>query len=138
MKYLLDTNVISEHRRPKCNPRVKSFMRRTASSDTFLGVVVVGEIVYGINKETDTERKQKLFLWLDALLKVYAGRVISIDLDVISEWGRIRAQYKQTLPFMDSLIAATALVHRLTLVTRNTKDFEGIPGLSLLNPWEFQ
>jgi predicted nucleic acid-binding protein len=136
MKYLLDTNVISEHRRPQCHPRVESFMRETSNEDVFLSVVSVGEIVYGISRETDAGKKEKLSQWFDGLLELYTGKIFYLDADVMAEWGRLRARQKRVLPVMDSLIAATVLTHRLTLVTRNTRDFEDIAGISLVNPWE--
>jgi predicted nucleic acid-binding protein len=137
MRYLLDTNVISEHRRPKCHPRVKSFMRKVSNEDIFLSVISLGEIVYGISRETDMEKKEKLSQWYEGLLELYREKILHIDAVVIAEWGRLRSGQKRTLPVMDSLIAATALVHRLRLVTRNTQDFEDIAGISLLNPWEY-
>jgi predicted nucleic acid-binding protein len=138
MRYLLDTNVISEHRRPKCDPHVKAFMRHISNTDVSLSTVSIGEIVYGIEKESDTARKEKLSIWLAGLLDLYREKIIPIDIDIVSESGRLRARHRKTLPIMDSLIAATALVHHLTLVTRNIQDFEELSGLTLLNPWDFR
>jgi predicted nucleic acid-binding protein len=67
---------------------------------------------------------------------VFENHIIPLDTEVMLEWGRLRAAAKRTLPLKDSFIAATALTHRCTLVTRNTRDFKDIGGLNLLNPWE--
>jgi predicted nucleic acid-binding protein len=113
-------------------------MRHISNTDVSLSVVSIGEIVYGIQKESDTARKEKLSIWLGGLLDLYRESIIPIDIDIVSEWGHLRTRHRKTLPIVDSFIAATALVHHLTLVTRNTKDFEELSGLTLLNPWEFR
>jgi predicted nucleic acid-binding protein len=135
MKYLLDTNVISEHRKSNCNLNVAAFMKKVQNENVFLSTITIGEIVHGINREIAKEKQEKLSVWLNGLLNLYENRILSFDITVASEWGRLRAHHKRTLPVMDSLLAATAMAHHLTLVTRNTKDFESITGIALINPF---
>lgn len=138
MKYLIDTNVISELRKDleKRNLGVIEFMDRLETEDVFVSIISMGEIFYGIQKLQDKNKKDKLLLWFnDDLINCYKDKMISLDLDIIMEWANIRAKSKKTVPPIDSLIAATAIVHNMTVVTRNTKDFENIEGLSVLNPF---
>jgi predicted nucleic acid-binding protein len=111
-------------------------MQHISNMDVSLSMISIGEIVYGIQKESDTVKKEKLSIWLTGLLDLYGEKILPMGIDIVSEWGRLRARYRKTRPIVDSLIAATALVHHLTLVTRNTKDFEYLSGLTLLNPWD--
>ena len=136
MKYLLDTNVLSEIRKPRGSPRVKAFVDSLREEDTFISVLSVGEIACGIEKLPPGPKKTELLLWLGQKLPEYFGnRIIPLDVDIMTEWGIIQGRTLQTLPVFDSLLAASALARRLTMVTRNTKDFEKIQGLKLLNPW---
>jgi predicted nucleic acid-binding protein len=139
MRYLLDTNVISELQKSSCNPAVKVFIENTPPEDLFLSTISIGEIWYGVAKLNDGKKKLELSAWLNNQLPEYfQERVLLLDNQTAAEWGRLRSRQKRTLPVIDSLIAATALVHRLSLVTRNTQDFEDIAGISLLNPWEYE
>ncbi|AEF80081.1 type II toxin-antitoxin system VapC family toxin [Leadbettera azotonutricia] len=136
MKYLLDTNVISEIRKRNSNPRVLSYMRNIPIEDLFLSVVCIGEIAKGIEKLPLGKKKEELAYWLDsAVPEQFADCILPLDSECMQEWGRMCAKSKRTLPVLDSLIAATALVHRLILLTRNISDFEDIPGLSCISPW---
>jgi len=137
MKYLLDTNVLSEIRKAHGHADVKSFVANLLEEDIFISVLSIGEIYYGIEKLPDGPKKTELLLWLTQKLPLRFGkRVLSLDNETMMEWGRLQARIQKTLPVFDSLIAATALARRLTVVTRNTKDFEDIAGLILFNPWE--
>ncbi|MCL2066602.1 MAG: type II toxin-antitoxin system VapC family toxin [Treponema sp.] len=136
MKYLLDTNVLSEIRKPGADAKVKAFVNSLAEEDIFISVLSIGEIGYGIEKLPAGAKKTDLLIWLTQKLpERFSKRIIPIDLDIMAEWGRLRAQEAKTLAVVDSLIAATALARRLAIVTRNTKDFEKLEGLILINPW---
>ncbi len=134
MSYLLDTNVLSELRKPKGNTRVKTWFEQVEGNGLFLSVLVVGEIRQGIErlKPRDPEQAQVYELWLTTLKRDYRERVLTVSRDVAETWGRLNAA--QTLPVIDGLLAATALVHDLTLVTRNVTDVART-GVSLLNPF---
>jgi predicted nucleic acid-binding protein len=138
MKYLLDTNVISEMQKPHCNQNVKSFSDTVSWEDMCLSAVTIGELCYGIEKLPSGKKKHELSVWLFTKLpQWFKGRIIDLDTEVLVEWGKIRARIKRTMPVMDSLIASQAIVHHLFLVTRNTKDFDDIEGINMVNPWEF-
>jgi len=138
LKYLLDTNVISEMRKPDCSRNVKSFVEAVQWDDLFLSAVTIGEIGFGIEKLPHGKKKHDLSIWLyTELLQWFERRIIALDTEVLIEWGKIRAAANRTLPVVDSLIAASAIVHHMFIVTRNTKDFDGIEGINLLNPFEF-
>ena len=103
----------------------------------FLCAVSIGEISFGVEKLPCGKKKHDLTVWLyTKLSEWFNGRIISLDTETMAEWGRLRARTERTLPAVDSLIASAALTHHMTLVTRNTKDFEDIEGIMLINPWE--
>lgn len=136
MSYLLDTNVISELVAAKPNRAVLEWVSSIPVSSTYLSVLTLGEIRKGIEKVSDAKRKNKLILWLEVDLAMqFEERILEIDIKVADRWGRLQADAKRSLPAIDSLIAATALHHDLTLVTRNVNDFHGID-LPMINPWE--
>jgi tRNA(fMet)-specific endonuclease VapC len=139
MKYLLDTYVISELVAKHPNPKVVDFVDSLDSDDVFLSVITIGEIAKGVEKLPKSKRKQELHSWLkENLLVRFDGRIIPLDTEVLMEWGILIARLESTgitLPAIDSLIAATTLTHKLTLVTRNMDDFGGT-GIEIVNPWE--
>ncbi|MCL2214392.1 MAG: type II toxin-antitoxin system VapC family toxin [Treponema sp.] len=138
MKYLLDTNVISEIQKPDYNQNVKSFLETVHWEDLYLSVITIGELCYGIEKLPAGKKKHDLSIWLYTEIPAwFKRRIIKLDIDVIQEWGKLRAVSKRTLPTLDTMIAACAITHHMFLVTRNTKDFEDIEGINLLNPWDF-
>jgi predicted nucleic acid-binding protein len=135
VKYLLDTNVLSEIRKPRGHAGVKAFVDSLREEDVFISVLSIGEIGYGIEKLPSGPKKTELHIWLSqTLMDRFGNRIIPLDVDIMAEWGRLQAK-TSTLPVFDSLIAASALARRLTVVTRNIKDFERIDGIILLNPW---
>jgi len=139
MKALLDTCVISELVSKKPNPKVVEFVDSLDAEDVFLSVITVGEIVKGIEKLPSSKRRSELQAWFnDDLLVRFEGNVVALDIDIMAEWGRITARLEskgKTMPVIDSLIAATVLDRKMTLVTRNVSDFEGTDA-EILNPWE--
>jgi predicted nucleic acid-binding protein len=137
VKYILDTNVLSEIRKPQGNAKVKAFVNNLKEEDIFISVISIGEITYGLEKLPPGPNKTDLSIWVSQKLTERCGsRIVPLDADIMAEWGRLQARTAKTLPLFDSLIAATALARRLTVVTRNTKDFEKIKGLVLLDPWK--
>ena len=133
--YLLDTNVVSELRKASPDPRVAAWYAASTGIDAYLSVLTVGEVRHGIERlrAKDPAQAGRLERWLVGLLRTYASRVLPITVEVAQEWGRLNAGLRP--PVVDGLIAATARVHRLTLVTRNVADFAG-GGVPLLNPFD--
>lgn len=136
MSYLLDTNLISEVARPKPNPGVLEWLAEVPPSALHLSVLSLGEIRNGVERLKPGPRREKLRVWLEQVLPAWLeDRILPIDSAVADQWGRLTAATRRTLPAADSLIAATALTHKLRVVTHNTKDFD-VPGLEVVDPWE--
>lgn len=135
MRFLLDTNVISELRKgERANPGVREWLTEVDGEDLAISVLVLGEIRLGILRlqRRDPEAASHLSAWLTRLEQAYEGRTLGIDSRVAEAWAALNAT--RSLPVIDSLHAATAVVHGLTLVTRNVKDFHGLD-LPLLQPF---
>ena len=133
--FLLDTNVVSELRKKgRCSPKVDAWARTVPRGEDFLSVVVVGELRRGValKRRSDPTAANALDTWIDRLKQLYTERILPVTLEVAEKWGQLSAV--RPIPPEDGLLAATALVHGLTLVTRNVKNVEGL-GVSLLNPW---
>ena len=136
--YLIDTNVISESRKgTRANVGVRDFFKRIASdqSPVFLSVVTVGELRRGvelIRHRGDTAQANRLERWLLQLLRRYEDYILDVDADVAQLWGRLRVPHYENA--LDKLIAATALIHNLTVVTRNRDDFVKT-GVRVLDPF---
>ncbi len=136
MSYLIDTNVLSELVRPKPDAAVLHWFANTPDHALFLSVLSLGEIRKGVEKLTDTQRREKLRLWLEHDLRDWFGpRILPVGPEVADHWGRLLAQAGRPVPAIDSLLAATALHHDLRLVTRNTRDFDYV-GQVDINPSE--
>ncbi|MHB8777047.1 MAG: PIN domain-containing protein [Anaerolineales bacterium] len=139
MKCLLDTCVVSELVARQPDQKVVEFVDTLDSDDVYLSVITVGEITKGIEKLSKSKRKQELQAWLrEDLLVRFDGKIVSLDADVLMEWGALSARMEssgRTMPAIDSLIAATTLTHQFKLVTRNVADFEDTD-VEILNPWE--
>lgn len=137
MKYLLDTNVISESIRPKPNPQVKHFLQETPPHLLFLSVFSVAEIRKGITQLRDTDAKKQILInWLETDLNTFfSGRMIAFDHIVADKWGFMAGKINKPVATIDSLIAAISFTHNLKLVTRNVKDFEMYP-IEIFNPWD--
>ena len=135
MSYLLDTNVLSELRRKTPNPVVSAWFAARPATSLYLSVLTLGELRKGIDGVKDAALRLALSDWLQTDMSMFfMGRVLSIDEHVADRWGQLVAAAGRPLPAIDSLLAATALVHGLSMVTRNAKDFEGL-GLEVINPW---
>src|SRR6218665_282405 len=136
LSYLVDTNVLSELRNRRADAKVVAWMQARPRQTLYLSVLSLGEIRKGIEGVADPAFRQTLTDWLEVKLpKYFLGRVLGIDAEGADRWGRVQASDGRTLPVIDALLAATALQHDLTLVTRNVKDFERL-GVQLVNPWE--
>lgn len=135
MSYLIDTNVLSELRRKQPNPAVVAWVQARPASTLYLSVLTLGELRKGIATLGEGAKQQALNDWLQVELpQFFTGRVLQIDTAVADRWGSLMAQAGRPMPAIDSLLAATALVHGLQMVTRNQKDFD-YPGLQTINPW---
>lgn len=135
MKYLVDTNVISEVRKgPRCDQSVLGWWTSVAPEEIFLSVLTIGEIRKGVEniRRRDARSASTLETWLLQIISYYRDQILAIELDIVEEWGWMSVP--DPLPVVDGLIAATAKVRGLTLVTRNIADMERA-GVSLLNPW---
>jgi predicted nucleic acid-binding protein len=131
--YLLDTNVVSELRKPKPHGAVVAWVKSLADSEIFLSAVTIGEIQAGIEitREQDAAKAQELELWLESLARAY--NVLPMDAEVFRCWARLMHRNSDTL-YEDAMIAATARVHKLCVATRNVADFKPF-GVQLINPF---
>ena len=137
MKYLLDTCVISELVKPTPNRKVVAWLNELPTEALFLCAITIGEMRKGLTKLPDSVKKGRLTLWLNTLLIEYKERILSIDLAVCENWGVLQANAEKagmSMPAIDSLIAATAYTHNLTLATRNESDFAPV-NIPIINPW---
>jgi toxin FitB len=134
VSYLLDTNVVSEIRRKSPNPGVEQWFATVSASELFLSVLVLGEIRQGIERlaPRDPELATTLQRWLGRLVDGYGDRVVPVTAEVADVWGGLNV--RKSLPVVDGLLAATALVRGWSLVTRNVKDVEST-GVRIVNPW---
>jgi len=135
VSYLIDTNIISEVRKgSRCNPRVSAWYASIADEDIFLSTLVLGEIRKGVElaRHRDAVKAAALERWLGDVEAAFEGRVLGVDNAVSDRWGRMSAI--RPVPVIDGLLAATALTHGLTLVTRNDRDVAGL-GAMVLNPF---
>ena len=132
--YLLDTNFVSEARKPRPNPGVMAFLNENDPGRSFVSAMTIGELRKGVaaRRIRDFEGAERLGEWVDQLEAEFVERIIAVDHAVARIWGELPA--KRSLPVVDTLIAATALAHRLTLVTRNVRDVAAT-GVDVHNPW---
>lgn len=135
MNYLIDTKVLSELRGPQPQPAVLDWFETHPRRTLYLSVLTLGEIRKGIASMPAGARRDALDHWLEQELPVYfSGRLLALDAATADTWGQLCARVQRPLPAIDGLFAATALQHRMGLVTRNTRDFDGL-GLEVINPW---
>lgn len=134
-RFLLDTNVLSELARRRPAATVTEWIRRRPPQDLATSVMVIGEILHGVIRLEAHEptQAQHLRRWLEEIEATHL--VLPVDEPVIREWARLRAVQERGGDFEDMLIGATALAHRLTVVTRNVRDF-AVLGVPVLDPWQ--
>jgi tRNA(fMet)-specific endonuclease VapC len=141
LKYLLDTNIISEFVSKKPSQKVLDYVNSLDENDIYLSVITIGEIRFGIEKlDKDNQKKRIRMLsdWLENdLIQRFNGRILDVDLQVMLKWGEVNAQLQKlgkTMPIMDSLIASSCLAKELILITRNEKDFYSFD-IEMINPF---
>ncbi len=132
--YLLDTNVLSELRKPRRNPGVASWVRTVPGSELYLSAITISEIERGIERQrtVDPAFAEQLTEWLEFTLRAFGDRILPLTVNIARRWGRLAAQIGNKEA--DLAIAATALEHGLTVVTGNTKHFHRT-GVKLLDPF---
>ena len=132
--YLIDTNALSETQKLRPHPSITAFFESVPGSLLHLSVLTLGELRRGslIKRRRHPGMIDRYALWIDTLERTYSDRILPIDKATATLWGELSTG--PTRPAIDSLIAATAIVHDLTLLTRNTRDFGGLP-VRLHNPW---
>ena len=135
MSYLLDTNVVSELRKRRPDPRVLAWYDGVSSADLFISVLTVGEIRLGIERlrRKDSVQADVLERWLDGLRAAYGDHVVEVDAGIAEEWGRLNVP--DPLPVIDGLLAASAWFRGWTLVTRNVADLAGCD-VPVINPFD--
>lgn len=131
--FLLDTNVVSELRRPRPSTTVVDWVREVPDEHLFLSAVTVGEIQAGIEikRESDAAKAEELERWLNQVLATYS--VLPVDAAAFREWARLMHRQPRQL-LQDALVAAVAVVNRLTVATRNVRDFTHL-GIPTVNPF---
>jgi predicted nucleic acid-binding protein len=134
LQYLLDTNILSETRKKQANERVMSFLSAAEPSTLFISVPSLGELRKGVvlKMRSDADAAKRLGTWVDGLEFSFGERILGVDAAIARQWGELSAERSRLV--IDTLLAATALVHKLTLVTRNISDVHDL-GVKLLDPW---
>ena len=137
--FLLDTNIPSELIRPSPDPRVEDWVYGQDAASLYLSAVTIGEVRKGLSILPDSKRRIRLEDWFENNpVPLFAGRILAVTQNVAERWGVLDGRRQlsgRPLNTADGLIAATALEHGLTLVTRNVKDYDDL-GVTILNPWE--
>ena len=142
MRFLLDTNVVSELQRPEPAPAVCQWYDGVGRADLFLSVVTIGEVIQGAEKlmSSRPDKAREYIRWLTTLRADFKDRLLPVTEAVAEAWGRINGRgmaQGQRPAFVDNLLAATAHVHGLTLATRNLKDFRET-GIMTVDPWSYR
>lgn len=138
MNTLLDTNVVSEARRPKPNARVMQRLRELDPQTVYLSSVTFGELTFGVSRLPKGKKRRDLQEWLGRIEQAYGSRILPLDREAARTWGELLAASEakgRTMPLEDAQIAAIAKRHGLRLYTRNIAHFDGL-GVDVLNPWE--
>lgn len=139
MSFLLDTCVLSEMVKPLPDSRVVGWLGAQRPDALYISTLTLGELQKGVAKLAPSARKTYLETFLHTDIRDgFAERMLNVDSEVAMVWGKLVAQSEQAgqrMPYIDSLIAATAMCHGMTLVTRNTRDVQA-SGVAMLNPWE--
>jgi predicted nucleic acid-binding protein len=136
VSFLLDTNTVSEWIKPRPDPGLITWMDSVDEDLTFLSVISLAELHYGVERLRAGKRRRDLERWLWELLPLrFEGRILKVDETIAEMWGRLASRNESVgrpKGIMDTVLAATAAVHQLTVVTRNVDDF---PAVKVLNPW---
>ena len=134
--FLLDTNIISEVRKgQRSDPSVSNWYAGVSESQLFISSLTIGEIRKGIElarRRRDVDQAEALETWLQAVIQRFSGRILTVDTEEADTWGQISAI--RPVPVVDGLLAATAMAHDMTLVTRNVSDVKGL-GVRVLDPF---
>jgi toxin FitB len=135
LRFLIDTNVISEPRRPQPDLHVLSWLNRTDTAQIFISALTIGELVRGATRAArrDPPYGLRLQQWIAEVETDYADRIVEVDREIATLWGKLDSA--RTIPVVDCLLAATALARDMTLVTRNIRDIVDT-GARFLNPWD--
>ncbi len=137
MSFLIDTNVACEAMKPRPAAGVLAWLAQQPSGLLHFSVCTIGEIDFGIARLEVGPRRAAFQAWRDRIVDQSRQRILPVDIRVVSAWAQVRATAaaaRRTMPLIDALLAATAEIHGLTLVTRNTRDFE-VWGGPVFNPW---
>ena len=139
MSYLLDTNAVSEWVKPRPDPGIAAWLDEVDEDRTYLSVITLGELRKGVDRLADGRRRDRLDRWLTGdLPERFSGRLLPVDAVVADEWGQLLARAEcawSAVGSPDALIAATAKVHGLQVVTRNVRDFRAT-GVDVISPWQ--
>src|SRR5437660_7068890 len=138
MNYLLDTNSLSEISKPLPNRGFMEWFERTNTLDLYTSCIAFGEVYKGMELLPDSPKRKRLEKRTAEILEAYDDRMLMINLDTARHWSRLMARATKNgrpAPAVDALIAAQCLQYRMTLVTRNVKDFEEFADLQVLCPW---
>lgn len=140
MAFLLDTMAISELGHPRANPGLAQWGRANAEAALYLAAPTIGELESGIRQLPPSHKRHELEAWIERIVKRFATRILPYDLEAARAWGRADASSRahgSPLSIFDAQIAAIAVTHDLTVITRNVKHFvaDYFPGLAVLNPW---
>ena len=137
MNFLLDTNAVSEWVKPRPNPGLMGWMASADEDRVFISVVSLAELHHGVERMAAGRRRSRLEQWLQHELPLrFESRILPVDIDVAEAWGKTVSRSEtagRPISVMDAFLAATAEVHQLTLVTRNSSDFRLLK--AVLNPW---
>lgn len=137
MKYLIDTCVISELIKPTPNKNIEKWFFSKKEESLYISVLTFGELKKGISKLTDSKKKTSLTEWLAEIENRFIERTLDINKEVAETWGLIQGRLEKKgtpMPTIDALIACTAIINSMTVVTRNIKDMTK-SGVELINPW---
>ena len=136
MSFLVDTCGLSELVKPRPSRRVVDWFDTAPPETLFISTLTLGEIRKGVERLRDSPRRSRIAAWLEIDLPAwFKDRVLAVDRGVADEWGRMMGRIDRPVPAIDGLMAATALRHRLSIVTRNVRDFE-VTGVDLIDPWK--
>lgn len=132
--FILDTMVVSERTKTRPDPTVCTWLAALDPQQQFISVITVGELRFGIDRLQSSVSKRRLEIWFDELIPFFTGRILPVDVAVGQRWGRLRHDAGRSISAVDGLIGATALVHNLTVATRNERHFDHF-GVRVINPW---